>query len=64
MGIAVFLSIACFEIISGAIEQIVRGTQEVDISPSVLWMLVIVLGINIFVAFYERRIGKKSAVVF
>ncbi|MGD1809297.1 cation diffusion facilitator family transporter [Dapis sp. BLCC M126] len=59
LGIAAFLGIACFEILSGAIERIIGGTQEVDISPLALWILLIVLGINIFVAFYERRVGQK-----
>ncbi|MDJ0553047.1 MAG: cation diffusion facilitator family transporter [Microcoleaceae cyanobacterium MO_207.B10] len=59
LGIAAFLGIACFEILSGAIERIVGGTQEVNISPLALWILLIVLGINIFVAFYERRVGQK-----
>ncbi|MGB3510109.1 MAG: cation diffusion facilitator family transporter [Microcoleaceae cyanobacterium] len=59
LGIAAFLGIACFEIISGAIERIIGGSQEVNISPPALWMLLIVLGINIFVAFYERRVGQQ-----
>jgi cation diffusion facilitator family transporter len=59
LGIAAFLGMACFEIVSGAIERIVTGGKEVTISPSQLWILLIVLGINIFVAFYERRVGVR-----
>lgn len=59
LGIAAFLAIACFEIFSGAIERILVGGKEVNMSAETLWILLIVLGINIFVAFYERNIGRK-----
>lgn len=59
LGIAAFLAIACFEILSGAIERIVSGGKEVNMSAAALWILLIVLGINIFVAFYERNVGQK-----
>ncbi|AUT00030.1 cation-efflux pump [Nostoc sp. CENA543] len=59
LGIAAFLGIACFEILQGAIERILKGGEPVKISPPELWLLLIVLGINIFVAFYERGVGKR-----
>ncbi|MEH2307337.1 cation diffusion facilitator family transporter [Nostoc sp.] len=60
LGIASFLGIACFEILQGAIERILKGGGEpVRISPPELWLLLIVLGVNIFVAFYERSVGKR-----
>ncbi|MBN3947640.1 MAG: cation transporter [Nostoc sp. NMS7] len=60
LGIASFLGIACFEILQGAIERILKGGGEpVIISPPELWLLLIVLGVNIFVAFYERRVGRR-----
>ncbi|MBD2246225.1 cation diffusion facilitator family transporter [Nostoc sp. FACHB-888] len=60
LGIASFLGIACFEILQGAIERILKGGGEpVRISPSELWLLLIVLGVNIFVAFYERSVGRR-----
>lgn len=59
LGIAAFLGIACFEILQGAIEQIIGGGHKVEIAASELWLLLIVLGINIFVAFYERRVGQE-----
>ncbi|WP_341730969.1 cation diffusion facilitator family transporter [Microcoleus sp. EPA2] len=59
LGIAVFLGIACFEILSGAVQRLLHGGQLVKISPNELWILLIVLGINIFVTFYERRVGKR-----
>ncbi|MEH2039623.1 cation diffusion facilitator family transporter [Nostoc sp.] len=60
LGIASFLGIACFEILQGAIERILKGGGEpIKISPPELWLLVIVLGVNIFVAFYERAVGRR-----
>ncbi|MEA5503168.1 cation diffusion facilitator family transporter [Halotia wernerae UHCC 0503] len=59
LGIAAFLGIACFEILQGAIERILKGGAIVRISPPELWLLLVVLGINIFVAFYERSVGKR-----
>jgi cation diffusion facilitator family transporter len=59
LGIAAFLGIACFEILQGAIERILKGGELVKISLPELWLLLIVLGINIFVAFYERGVGRR-----
>lgn len=59
LGIAAFLGIACFEILKGAIERIVQGGQEVKLSEVALWLVLGVLGVNIFVAFYERRVGRR-----
>lgn len=59
LGISAFLGIACFEILQGAIERIIKGGQPVTISAPELWLLLIVLGVNIFVTFYERSVGKR-----
>jgi cation diffusion facilitator family transporter len=59
LGIAAFLGIACFEILQGAIERLLNGIQPVKITESELWLLLIVLGVNIFVTFYERREGQR-----
>jgi cation diffusion facilitator family transporter len=59
LGIAAFLGIACFEILKGAIERILQSQVLVQVSAHELWILLIVLGINIFVAFYERRVGHR-----
>ncbi|MEH1814643.1 MAG: cation diffusion facilitator family transporter [Nostoc sp.] len=60
LGIASFLGIACFEILQGAIERILKGGGEpIKISLPELWLLLIVLGVNIFVAFYERAVGRR-----
>ena len=60
LGIAAFLGIACFEILSSAVERLMHGGKPAKISPAELWMLLIVLGVNIFVAFYERNVGKRN----
>ena len=61
LGVAAFLGIACFEILRGAVEKIFFTTENigVKVTGSELWLLLVVLAINIFVAFYERNVGKK-----
>jgi cation diffusion facilitator family transporter len=61
LGISAFLGIACFEILRSAVEKIFFSSESVavEILPSELWLLLLVLGINIFVAFYERSVGRK-----
>ncbi|MBW4486887.1 MAG: cation diffusion facilitator family transporter [Trichocoleus desertorum ATA4-8-CV12] len=59
LGIAAFLGIACFEILQGAVERLFQGSEPVKISASELWILLLVLGVNIFVTFYERAVGQR-----
>ncbi len=59
LGIAAFLGIACFEIFQGAIERLFHSLTPINISAPELWLLLIVLGVNIFVTFYERSVGKR-----
>ena len=59
MGIAAFLGIACFEILKGAGERILVGGEPVKMGSASLWIMLAVLGVNIFVAFYERRVGQR-----
>lgn len=59
LGIAAFLGIACFEILQGAGERILFGGATVTMNALSLWIMLIVLGVNIFVAFYERRVGTR-----
>ena len=59
LGIAAFLGIACFEILKGAVERLLLGGEPVEMSGLALWLLLVVLGVNIFVAFYERRFGVR-----
>lgn len=59
LGIAAFLGIACFEILQNAIARLFEGLTPIEVSAIELGFLLVVLGINIFVAFYERRVGKR-----
>lgn len=59
LGVAAFLGIACFEILQSAIERLMNTSQPVNIAGAELWLLLIVLGINLFVTFYERREGMR-----
>jgi cation diffusion facilitator family transporter len=59
LGISAFLGIACFEILQGAIARILGGGDPLTIDGWELWALLGVLGINIFVAVYERRVGER-----
>lgn len=59
LGITAFLAIACWQILQGAIERIIQGSEPVNISSVELWLLLLVLGVNIFVAFYERGVGRR-----
>lgn len=59
LGIAAFLGIACFEILQSAIERLFHGLTPVNISAPELWILLIVLGVNIFVTYYERGVGQR-----
>ncbi|MDJ0574088.1 MAG: cation diffusion facilitator family transporter, partial [Xenococcaceae cyanobacterium MO_234.B1] len=59
LGIATFLGIACFEILQTAIARMVIGGNSVEVSPDELGLLVVVLVVNVFVAVYEGRVGRK-----
>ncbi|GFE71578.1 cation diffusion facilitator family transporter [Chroococcus sp. FPU101] len=59
LGIAAFLGIACFEIVSSAVDRLIHSGETVRVGKTELWILLLVLGVNIFVAFYERRVGKR-----
>lgn len=59
LGIAAFLGFACFTIIETTIRRLITPAEPVQITATELWLLLIVLGVNIGVAFYERRVGKR-----
>ena len=59
LGVAAFLGIACFEIFMSAMERIWSGGGPVSMTATGLWLMLLVLGINIAVAFYERRVGHR-----
>ncbi len=60
MGIAIFLGIACFEILQSAVGRLLsRTSHPVHITAPALWLTLLVLGVNIFVTYYERREGQR-----
>ena len=59
LGVAAFLGIACFEILRGAFERLLAGSDPVKLTPAALWIMLLVLGVNIVVAVYERRVGMR-----
>jgi len=59
LGISAFLGIACFEILQGAVERFLGTHPAVTLSVPALLSILVVLGINIFVASYERRVGSR-----
>lgn len=59
LAISTFLGVVCFEIFKSALTRIFIESKTVTISPLELSLLLIVLVINIFVATYESRVGKR-----
>src|SRR5690242_13437241 len=59
LAIVGFLSITCFELIRGAVNHLVSGTHRIDISDLQLAVLVLTLGLNVFVTWYEQRRGTE-----
>ncbi len=59
LGIAAFLGMACLEIVTGVVDRILKPGNDAQMSAPVLWLMLVVLGINILVAFYERRAGQR-----
>lgn len=59
LGIAAFLAIACFEILQLATARVLDRSETVAIGGWELCFLLLVLGINLFVAGYERRVGQR-----
>jgi cation diffusion facilitator family transporter len=59
LGIAAFLGVACFEILQGAIERLITPGKGIRVTLVELSLLLLVLLINVLVAIYERREGKR-----
>lgn len=59
LGIAAFLGVTCFEIIQRSIERIFTGVSPITLQGWELWLLILVLGVNLFITFYERHVGQK-----
>src|SRR2546421_12960144 len=55
LAIVVFLSITCFELVRGAVNHFVSGSHQVDVSDFQLALLVLTLGVNLLITWYEHR---------
>src|SRR5216683_1609482 len=57
LAIVGFLSITCFELVRGAVNHFVSGSHQVDVSDFQLGLLVLTLGVNVLITWYEHRRG-------
>lgn len=59
LGIVVFLSVACFELLKSAIERLVKGHAAPVLTQTDILLLLVSLVANIWVAWYEARRGRE-----
>ena len=59
LAIVGFLSITCFELIRGAVKELLQGAHPVGVTDSQLAVLVLTLGVNVVIAWYENRRGRE-----
>ena len=59
LGIVGFLSITCFELVRGAVNDLTSGTRRVVVSDVQLVVLILTLGVNVVIAWYENRRGAE-----
>jgi cation diffusion facilitator family transporter len=59
LAIVGFLSITCFELIRGAVNELLHGAHPVAVTDAQLAVLVLTLGVNGAIAWYENRRGRE-----
>jgi len=59
LGLCVFLSITCFELLRSAISRLATGGHAVQITDLGIVLLLATLATNVFVAWYEHRRGQQ-----
>ncbi len=59
LAIVGFLSITCFELVRGAVKDLLRGDHPLDVTDLQLAVLLATLGVNVLVAWYEHRRGNE-----
>jgi cation diffusion facilitator family transporter len=59
LSIVGFLAITCFELIRGAVNELLQGGHPVGVTDSQLAVLVLTLGVNFVIARYENRRGRE-----
>jgi cation diffusion facilitator family transporter len=61
LAIVVFLSITCFELVRNAVQKLLGNGHVVVVTDLGLVVLLVTLGINVLVAWYENRRGHELA---
>src|SRR5207248_3638200 len=59
LAIVGFLAITCFELIRGAVKELLHGAHPGGVTDSQLAVLVLTLGVNVVIAWYENRRGRE-----
>src|SRR3989442_13048665 len=59
LGIVGFLSITCFELVRGAVNELLQGAHPVGVTDSQLSVLVLPLGGNAVMALFENGHGRE-----
>src|SRR5438874_9804015 len=59
LAIVGFLSITCFELVREAVNHLGSGSHGVNVSDSQLVLLVLTLGVNVLITWYEHRRGTE-----
>src|SRR5712691_10433165 len=59
LAIVVFLAISCFELVRGAVNHLLSGGHPVLVTDLQLAILVLTLGVNVLIAWYEQRRGGE-----
>ncbi len=59
LGIVGFLSITCFELVQGAVKELWHGARRVEVTDFQLGVLILILGVNVLIAWYENRRGGE-----
>jgi cation diffusion facilitator family transporter len=59
LAIVGFLAITCFELMRGAVKELLEGGHAVAVTDAQLALLVLTLGLNVVLAWYENRRGLE-----
>jgi cation diffusion facilitator family transporter len=59
LAIVGFLSVSCFELVRGAVNHLASGGYPVTVTDFQLAVLVLTVGANVLVAWYEQRRGTE-----
>lgn len=58
-GIISFLAVACVEILHSSIERLTHPVKLPLFKEEIVWLLIFTLVINLFIWFFERKVGRK-----